>query len=79
MRELAQEVLAGQEAWIVGGAVRDELLGREVVDLDIACREPEATARAYAKRSGGRPFRSPSGTAPGGSRSRVGERSTSRR
>jgi tRNA nucleotidyltransferase/poly(A) polymerase len=27
-----------------------------VVDLDIACREPEATARAYAKRSGGAPF-----------------------
>jgi tRNA nucleotidyltransferase/poly(A) polymerase len=56
MRELAQEVLAGKEAWVVGGAVRDELLGREVVDLDIACREPEATARAYAKRSGGAPF-----------------------
>jgi Poly A polymerase head domain len=56
MRELAQEVLSGQEAWIVGGAVRDELLGREVLDLDIACREPEATARAYAKRSGGAPF-----------------------
>ena len=46
----------GKEAWVVGGAVRDELLGREVVDLDIACREPEATARAYAKRSGGAPF-----------------------
>jgi hypothetical protein len=56
MRELAQEVLAGQDAWIVGGAVRDELFGREVIDLDIACREPETTARAYAKRSGGAPF-----------------------
>jgi hypothetical protein len=56
MRELAQEVLAGKDAWVVGGAVRDELLGREVVDLDIACPEPEATARAYAKRSGGAPF-----------------------
>jgi Poly A polymerase head domain/Probable RNA and SrmB- binding site of polymerase A len=56
MRELARELLGGQEAWIVGGAVRDELLGREVVDLDIACREPEASARAYAKRSGGAPF-----------------------
>ena len=33
MRELAQEVLAGQAAWVVGGAVRDELLGREVIDL----------------------------------------------
>ena len=56
MRELAQEVLAGQEAWVVGGAVRDELLGREVLDLDIACREPRAAARAYAKRSSGAPF-----------------------
>lgn len=56
MVETAQEVLADKEAWVVGGAVRDELLGRELVDLDIACREPEAAARAYAKRSGGAPF-----------------------
>jgi hypothetical protein len=56
MRELAQEVLAGEEAWVVGGAVRDDLLGREVIDLDVACRAPEAAARAYAKRSGGAPF-----------------------
>ena len=46
MRELATELLAGQEAWVVGGAVRDELLGRELVDLDIAVREPEGAARA---------------------------------
>jgi tRNA nucleotidyltransferase/poly(A) polymerase len=56
MLELAQELLAGEDAWIVGGAVRDELLGRELVDLDIACREPERAARAYARRSGGAPF-----------------------
>jgi hypothetical protein len=56
MRELARELLAGQEAWVVGGAVRDELLGRELVDLDIAVREPEAAARAYAHRSGGASF-----------------------
>jgi hypothetical protein len=56
MRELAQDVLAGEEAWVVGGAVRDELLGREVVDLDIACARPEEAARAYARRSGGAPF-----------------------
>jgi tRNA nucleotidyltransferase/poly(A) polymerase len=56
MRELAGKVLAGQQAWVVGGAVRDELLGRELVDLDIAVREPEAAARAYAKASGGAPF-----------------------
>lgn len=56
MRELASELLAGQEAWVVGGAVRDELLGRELVDLDIAVREPEGAARAYANRSAGAPF-----------------------
>jgi tRNA nucleotidyltransferase/poly(A) polymerase len=56
MRELARQVLAGQEAWVVGGAVRDELLGRPVVDLDIACREPRKAALEYARRSGGAPF-----------------------
>ena len=56
MDELAREVLAGEEAWVVGGAIRDELLGRELVDLDIAVRAPERAARAYAKRSGGAPF-----------------------
>ena len=56
MRELAQELLAGDEAWVVGGAVRDELLGRKLLDLDIAVREPQAAARAYANRSEGAPF-----------------------
>ena len=55
MDELAREILAGDEAWIVGGAVRDQLLGRDVIDLDIACRDPQAAAREYAKRSGGAP------------------------
>jgi hypothetical protein len=56
MLKLAREILAGQGAWVVGGAVRDELLGRELLDLDIACADPEAAARAYAKGSGGAPF-----------------------
>jgi len=56
MDELAREILAGEQAWIVGGAVRDELLGREVVDLDVACGDPQGAAREYAKRSGGAPF-----------------------
>jgi hypothetical protein len=56
MRELAQEVLSGKEAWVVGGAVRDEALGRDLVDLDVACREPREAAREYAKQSGGDPF-----------------------
>src|SRR5256885_9995559 len=56
MGELVQEVLAGEEAWFVGGAVRDELRGRPIVDVDVVCRDPAAAARAYAKRSGGFPF-----------------------
>jgi tRNA nucleotidyltransferase/poly(A) polymerase len=56
MRELVEELFAGEEAWIVGGAVRDQALGRPVVDLDVALREPQRAARAYAKRFGGAPF-----------------------
>jgi Poly A polymerase head domain len=56
VREPAQEILQGEAAWIVGGAVRDELLGRDVVDLDIACADPRGAARAYARRTGGAPF-----------------------
>jgi tRNA nucleotidyltransferase/poly(A) polymerase len=56
MVELARAVLADEEAWLVGGALRDELLGRPVVDLDVACRRPEEAARAYARRVGGAPF-----------------------
>lgn len=56
MDERAVRALAGDEAYVVGGAVRDELLGRPVVDLDIACRDPEAAARAYAKATGGALF-----------------------
>jgi Poly A polymerase head domain/Probable RNA and SrmB- binding site of polymerase A len=56
MLEQAQEVLAGEEAWVVGGALRDELLGRCLVDLDIACRSPEEAARRFAERVGGAPF-----------------------
>jgi hypothetical protein len=48
--------VAGQEAYVVGGAVRDELLGREVIDIDVACPEPEAAARTYAEASGGALF-----------------------
>jgi len=56
MDELVRELLAGEPAWFVGGAVRDELLGRPVADVDVACDEPERAARAYARRSGGAPF-----------------------
>jgi tRNA nucleotidyltransferase/poly(A) polymerase len=54
--DLVREVLAGEDAYLVGGAVRDELLGRELVDLDIVCAHPKKAARAFATRSSGAPF-----------------------
>lgn len=56
MLKRAQDVLQGEEAWVVGGAVRDEVLGRPMVDLDIACSDPEQAARRYARGSEGAPF-----------------------
>jgi hypothetical protein len=53
---LVRLVFAGGEAYVVGGAVRDERLGRPVVDLDIACAAPREAARAFAARVGGAPF-----------------------
>lgn len=54
--ERITEILAGEDAWIVGGAVRDFLLGRPVLDVDVACREPRAAAKRFARRFGGSPF-----------------------
>ena len=68
-----REVLAGEDAWIVGGAIRDELLGRQVLDLDIACRRSRGGRAARRARAGG--ARLPAlraRTAPGGSRYRDG-------
>jgi tRNA nucleotidyltransferase/poly(A) polymerase len=56
MRELVDELFGGDEAWVVGGAPRDRALGRPVLDLDVALREPQRAAHAFAKRSGGAPF-----------------------
>jgi Poly A polymerase head domain len=56
MLERARDVLSGEEAWVVGGAVRDELLGRPLVDVDIACRDPKAAARRFARSVGAAPF-----------------------
>ena len=50
------EALAGEEAYVVGGALRDELLGRPVLDLDVVCADPEAAARKLARATGGSPF-----------------------
>ena len=57
MLEAAREVLAGEDAWIVGGAIRDELLGKPILDLDIACRDPKTAAEEYGGRAGGAVFR----------------------
>ena len=50
-------LLAGTDAWAVGGAVRDAILDRPVTDLDLAVRaEPGPAARAVAKALGGAAF-----------------------
>ena len=46
------------DTWIVGGALRDELLGRPVRDVDIAVAgDPAPVARAVAESVGGPVFR----------------------
>lgn len=53
-----RSALQGAEgAWIVGGAVRDAALGREVADLDLAVAgDPGAAARAIGKELGEHAF-----------------------
>ena len=49
---IAREALAGldADAWLVGGAVRDRLLGRPTTDLDLAVAgDVEAAARTLAR------------------------------
>ena len=44
-------------AWLVGGSVRDMLLGRPVLDIDLVVAEdPRAVARRLAGECGGSPF-----------------------
>ena len=48
--ELARRVLAGREAWLVGGATRDRLLGRASADVDVVLEgDVEQAARALAR------------------------------
>ncbi len=48
--------LAG-DAWLVGGAVRDRLLGRETADYDVAVAgDPRELARALGRSAGGHVF-----------------------
>jgi putative nucleotidyltransferase with HDIG domain len=55
--ERLRDALGDTPAWIVGGTVRDELLGREVQDVDVAVAgDPEVAARALARSLGGPVF-----------------------
>jgi len=56
--DAVRAVFAGRDAWIVGGAVRDRLLGRATTDLDLALpADPKDRARALARTTGGTAFR----------------------
>ena len=56
MDERIRKAVGDEQAWIVGGALRDELLGRGIVDIDVACPNPELAARLYARLAGGAVF-----------------------
>jgi putative nucleotidyltransferase with HDIG domain len=55
--EAARAALAGRRAWLVGGAVRDRLLGRATDDVDVAVEgDPGAAAREVARVTRGTAF-----------------------
>jgi poly(A) polymerase len=55
--DAAREALAGEQAWLVGGAVRDRLLGRDTDDVDVALAgDPQPAARAIGRATGGAAF-----------------------
>jgi putative nucleotidyltransferase with HDIG domain len=55
--DAARAALAGEDAWVVGGAVRDELLGRPVADVDLAVAgDPRRAAKALGRAVGGPAF-----------------------
>jgi hypothetical protein len=56
MDERIRRAVGDEPAWVVGGALRDELLGREIVDVDVACADPELAARLYSRLAGGALF-----------------------
>jgi poly(A) polymerase len=48
--EIVRSALAGRRAWLVGGAVRDRVLGRPVADLDVVLDgDPGEGARSIAR------------------------------
>jgi len=51
--EAIREALAGRPAWLVGGAIRDRVLGRATMDLDVVVDgDPGEAARAVARAAG---------------------------
>ena len=56
-RALTAEALRGRRAWLVGGAVRDAILGRPTFDLDVAVEgDVAAAARSLARTARGPVF-----------------------
>lgn len=52
-----QALGGGEDAWVVGGAVRDAALGEDVTDLDLAVAlNPAAAAKSIARACGGHSF-----------------------
>jgi putative nucleotidyltransferase with HDIG domain len=48
--QAARKALAGERAWLVGGAIRDRALGRQTADLDVVVAgDPAEAARAVAR------------------------------
>ena len=57
--EVARGALAGERVWLVGGALRDRLLGRDVLDLDldlVVDGDVRAAAKRLARAAGGPAF-----------------------
>ena len=57
MIEMLREALAGERAWLVGGALRDRLLGRPTPDLDVVVDgDVRRAARSLGRGAGGASF-----------------------
>ena len=55
--QVARQALAGEQIWLVGGAVRDRLLGRDTDDVDLAVPgDPRPHARRIARAARGTAF-----------------------
>jgi poly(A) polymerase len=51
--DVVRTALAGKPVWVVGGTVRDEMLGRETADVDVVVDgDPAQAARAVAQAGG---------------------------